>query len=87
MKFKWTGLVTIIIAMGMSGCASMSADECAVSDWNAIGYEDGAQGYTADRLGNHRKACAKHGVAPDLQAYQEWTFARTAAVLPAIARF
>ena len=71
MKLKWTGLLTVVIAMGMSGCASMSADECAVSDWNAIGYEDGAQGYTAERLGNHRKACAKHGVTPDLQAYQD----------------
>ncbi len=48
----------------------MSADECTMSDWRTIGFEDGAQGYTADRLGNHRKACAKHGVAPDFEAYQ-----------------
>jgi hypothetical protein len=43
----------------------MSADECAVSDWRAIGFEDGSQGYTSDRLGDHRKACAKHGMAPN----------------------
>ena len=48
----------------------MSADECAMSDWRTIGYEDGAMGYTADRLGDRRKACAKHGVAPDFEAYQ-----------------
>lgn len=70
MNSKWTGLLTTIAAIGLSGCASMNADECAVSDWRAIGYEDGSQGYTAARLGNHRKACAKHGVAPDFQAYQ-----------------
>ena len=48
----------------------MSADECVTSDWHAIGYEDGARGYTADQLGNRRKACAKHGVTPDFEAYQ-----------------
>jgi hypothetical protein len=48
----------------------MSSDECATSDWQAIGFEDGSRGYSADRLGNHRKACAKHGVTPDFQAYQ-----------------
>jgi hypothetical protein len=55
---------------GLSGCASMSGDECMTSDWAAIGYEDGARGYTSDRLGEHRKACAKHGVTPDFAAYQ-----------------
>ena len=54
----------------MSGCASMSADECVTSDWHAIGYEDGARGYAAEQLSNRRKACAKHGVTPDFQAYQ-----------------
>lgn len=41
-----------------------------MSDWHTIGFEDGSQGYTAERLGDHRRACADHGVAPDFQAYQ-----------------
>ena len=49
----------------------MSADECATSDWSAVGYEDGSRGYTSERFGNHREACAKHGVTPDFQAYQQ----------------
>jgi hypothetical protein len=48
----------------------MSSDECMTSDWTAIGYEDGARGYNTDRFGQHRKACAKHGVTPDFSAYQ-----------------
>jgi hypothetical protein len=48
----------------------MSANECLVSDWSAIGYEDGARGYTTDRFGQHRKACAKHGVAANFEAYK-----------------
>ncbi|MGH8223085.1 MAG: DUF2799 domain-containing protein [Woeseiaceae bacterium] len=64
-------IALVLLAMlAMSGCASMSGDECVTSDWHAIGYEDGARGYTSDRLGNYRKACAKHGVTPDLRAYQ-----------------
>ncbi len=70
MNSRIAGLVSIAALLGLSGCASMSADECAMSDWRTIGFEDGAMGYTADRLGNHRKACAKHGVAPDFEAYQ-----------------
>lgn len=48
----------------------MSADECTTSDWHAIGFEDGAQGYTTEQFSNRRKACAKHGVTPDFEAYK-----------------
>lgn len=70
MNSRWTGVLAIIALLGASGCATMSADECAVSDWHTIGYEDGASGYGAEQIGKHRKACAKHGVAPDFESYQ-----------------
>lgn len=57
-------------ALLMNGCASMSSEECMATDWSAVGYEDGARGYTSDRFGHHRKACAKHGVTADFGAYQ-----------------
>ena len=63
-------LMTTLALAGLSGCATMSGDECLTSDWEAIGYEDGARGYTSDQLGARRKACAKHGVTPDFAAYQ-----------------
>lgn len=63
------GLV-LLTAFGLGGCATMSSDECLTSDWHAIGFEDGSRGHSSDRLGKHRKACAKHGVTPDFQAYQ-----------------
>lgn len=70
MSSKW-GFTWLAIVLGsLSGCATMSGDECMTSDWSAIGYEDGARGYTTDRFGQHRKACAKHGVTPDFSAYQ-----------------
>ena len=63
-------LPALVLALCISGCASMSADECATGDWYTIGFEDGSRGYTAARLGDHRKACAEHGVAPDFTAYR-----------------
>jgi hypothetical protein len=70
MNMKWNLVWLSLAFAGLSGCASMSGDECATSDWSAIGYEDGSRGYTMDRIGQHRKACAKHGVTPDFAAYQ-----------------
>ncbi len=61
----------VLLALAVSGCAGMSSEECALSDWSAVGFEDGANGYTTDRFSNRRKACAKHGVTADFRAYQE----------------
>lgn len=55
----------------MQGCASLSQEECQVADWYSIGYEDGLQGRPAVRIGDHRKACAKHGITPDLNRYSD----------------
>ncbi len=71
MRSKWFTVLLATIALGLGGCASMNADECATSDWTAVGYEDGSRGYTTERFGAHRKACAKHGITADFQAYQQ----------------
>lgn len=47
----------------------MSKDECRAIDWRTVGFEDGATGQSIERLTSRRQACAKHGVAPDLDAY------------------
>lgn len=70
MKTKWYSVCAMSLLVGLSGCASMSGDECMTSDWSAIGYEDGARGYTTAQFSQRRKACAKHGVTPDFTAYQ-----------------
>jgi hypothetical protein len=63
-----------IIASGcvvLSGCATLGKDECLYADWRTIGYEDGAHGFSASRIGSHREACAKHGIAPDFDLYEQ----------------
>jgi hypothetical protein len=52
-----------------SGCASLDRNECLTADWYAIGLEDGARGRAVERLGDHRRACAKHNVTPDASRY------------------
>lgn len=61
--------IAVVVAT-LSGCATMSSDECMTTDWSAIGYEDGSRGFTTQRVGQHRKACAKHGVTPNFADYQ-----------------
>ncbi len=70
-RISKTLLFALVASIGLSGCATMNSDECLTVDWSTIGYEDGAMGYGPERLGQHRKACAKHGVAPDFSAYQD----------------
>jgi hypothetical protein len=61
----------VCLAIGLlNSCASLSKDECLYADWQIIGYEDGAAGRGASRLGEHRKACAGHAVVPDKVAYE-----------------
>lgn len=69
MRAASSGLALIALLLG--GCASMNESECMTVDWRTIGYEDGVAGYSGDRIGQHRKACAKHGVSPDLNAYNQ----------------
>ncbi|MFL6603854.1 MAG: DUF2799 domain-containing protein [Steroidobacteraceae bacterium] len=49
----------------------MSKNECLTVDWRTVGYEDGVDGYSPDRIAEHRKACAKYGVSTDLALYQQ----------------
>ena len=66
-----TFVAILIILMVLSGCASLGKEECLNADWRTIGYEDGTRGYSGSRIASHRKACAKHGVTPDLDQYEE----------------
>ncbi len=57
------------LTLTLSDCATLSKDECQNADWRMIGYEDGAKGREASKLGQHREACADHGITPDMSAY------------------
>ena len=53
----------------LAGCASLDQGECRTANWYAIGMEDGARGRALDRMGDHRRACAEHGITMDADRY------------------
>ncbi|MCH7498790.1 MAG: DUF2799 domain-containing protein [Nitrospinae bacterium] len=59
----------LLILLAVSSCATMNKSECLEADWQVIGLEDGAAGRGLAYIGTHRKACAEHGVTPNLEQY------------------
>ena len=53
----------------LTGCASLSKDECLSANWEDIGVRDGANGQPEEYLIQHSTACAKVNVAPDRGAW------------------
>ena len=66
-----TMLAASLLGVLLSACATMDESECLTADWQAVGFEDAAAGRPVSRIGQHREACAEHGVAPDLAAYRD----------------
>ena len=63
--------VPILLSLLISGCATMGKNECLNAQWKSVGYEDGAKGYNASRIGEYRKSCAEYNVSPNLDAYMQ----------------
>ena len=61
------GLTAIIILL--TGCSSMTEQECLTANWLDQGFRDGRSGQPVTRIADHRKACAKVGVLPDQVLY------------------
>lgn len=61
--------VQFIPVLMLAGCASVSADNCAVSDWSAAGYHDGARGEPFSVIAQRPQQCAQYATAPVYDAY------------------
>ncbi len=70
MKTYVRKLPTLAIVFLLSGCASLSKEECQQGDWYGIGFSDGVQGRSLARFDQHREACAEHGVRVDISTYE-----------------
>ena len=65
-----SGLLIVFSVMVISGCATMSEQACLATDWQSVGFEDGAAGRSVTSIGGYRQACTRHGIAPDLAQYR-----------------
>ena len=61
---------TILMAYALSGCATMSPEECLQANWEEVGYDDAVEGYPVSRSSEHREACASTGVQVDFELYR-----------------
>ena len=57
MNSKWATLGVALLVFGLSGCATMSGDECATSDWSAVGSNPSFSG--SNEQDNKDKSCAE----------------------------
>ena len=65
---RW--LLTLVACAMTAACATSGVDErCTNTDWYALGLEDGRAGHPAERIAQHRKACAKLEIEPDELRY------------------
>lgn len=55
----------------LSGCASISKDECMIGDWYSLGVNDGQKGELPTQFRTYQKECAEYGVTPDFKAYNQ----------------
>lgn len=60
----------VAMMLALSGCSSISEEECRLGDWYQMGLADGQKGkknYSAI----YSEECAEYGVTVDLKSYQE----------------
>ena len=69
MKLKALALVAAVAGVAaLSGCETMSAEECAAADWGVLGHSDAARNGSS-RFDDRAESCAEKGIAADAAAY------------------
>lgn len=67
---KYFGMIAALVFLSLlGGCATVSKEDCLLTDWFEIGRMDGLQGKPRTGFLNRAKACLEHGVNADRQAY------------------
>lgn len=57
-------------ALALSGCQTLTEEQCAVTDWRNLGVSDGFAGRNQSYVSRHREACARYGVTADEPAWR-----------------
>lgn len=62
---------TMVLTCVLTGCQTLTPEECKLGDWYGIGINDGKHGRDRSHLGKHAKACAKVKISPDINAWEK----------------
>jgi outer membrane murein-binding lipoprotein Lpp len=63
--------LTLLGIFLLSGCSTLSKQECLDSNWFSIGNRDGMQGRPVTRLQQHGEACKEYNVTPNAAQYEK----------------
>jgi len=55
--------------LSLSACKTVSEDTCMAGNWEAVGFKDGTNGKSAERLSKIAESCHKYGVSVDNLSY------------------
>ena len=65
-RMRYLGWCLIIL---LTGCSTLSRNQCQSSDWEKTGYGDGISGYKSAKLDLYNSSCKEHGIVPNETAY------------------
>ena len=69
---KNVGIISAVaVLLYLAGCASVSKEDCLLTDWFEMGRMDGMQGKPRTVFQNRAKPCLEHGINADRQAYYQ----------------
>ena len=54
--------LVFLVPVFLGACSTLSRETCEARDWYQVGFQDGEQGYRAERLSDHQKACREYGI-------------------------
>ncbi len=60
-----------VLTLTLSGCASLTQDQCQSGNWSEIGQSDAVSGYPAQRFNDHIKACQRYSITPSMAEYEK----------------
>lgn len=70
-RSKFLAAALLLVIFNLTGCASLSKNECLSADWFDIGMRDGANGRAEEYIVNHAAACQRVDVTPDRELWHD----------------
>ncbi|PZX46617.1 uncharacterized protein DUF2799 [Roseinatronobacter thiooxidans] len=65
-------ILSVLMLAALSGCASLSRDDCLQGDWASIGERDGTEGRAMEaQFARHVTACAKVEITPERGTWEQ----------------
>lgn len=68
---RYLSIILALAALSLTQCSSLSIEECANSNWFALGLADGNRGASADRLNQYQQDCGEFNLSVDANQWKQ----------------